>query len=66
MIDFQHVDSEAAERLRGLADRARGILIAAGIPAFDWQSSSPRGGAAIEVDMGADEAGGVYISWQVF
>jgi len=65
MIDFEHVDSEAAERLRDLADRAQGILIAAGIPAFDWQSSSPRGGAAIEVDTGADEAGGVYISWQV-
>jgi len=65
MIDFQHVDSEAAGHLRDLADRAQGILIAAGIPASDWQDSLLRGGAAIEVDTGADAAGGVYIWWHV-
>jgi hypothetical protein len=41
MVDFQHVDSKTAERLRDLADRARVTLIAAGIPAFDSEDSSP-------------------------
>lgn len=63
MVEFEHIDSEASERLRDLADRARVTLIAAGIPAFDSEDSSPRGGAEIEVDTGDDEAGGVYISW---
>ncbi len=63
MVEFEHIGSEAAERLRDLADRARVTLIAAGITAFDSGSSSPRGGAEIEVDTGYDEAGGVYISW---
>jgi hypothetical protein len=61
--DFKHVDSEAAERLMHLADRARAALIAAGIPAFDIMSPEALGGAAIEVDTGDDEGGGVYISW---
>lgn len=63
MVEFEHIDNQAQERLRDLADRARVTLIAAGIPAFDILSSSPRGGAKIEVDTGDDEAGGVYISW---
>jgi hypothetical protein len=63
MVGFQHVDSKTAERLRDLADRARVTLIAAGIPAFESGSRTPRGGAKIEVDTGDDKAGGVYISW---
>jgi hypothetical protein len=62
MVEFEHIDSEASERLRDLADHARVTLIAAGIPAFDSEDSSPRGGAEIEIDTG-DEVGGVYISW---
>jgi hypothetical protein len=63
MSDFQHIDRETADRLAALADRARTTLIAAGIHAFDIGAASPQGGAAIEVDTGADESGGVYISW---
>jgi hypothetical protein len=60
---FGHLNQEAAEQLRDLADRVRVTLIAAGIPAFDIADQSLRGGAAIEVDTGVDDASGVYISW---
>jgi hypothetical protein len=59
-LDFDHVDDKAARRLRDLADRARAVLTAAGIPA----GPDPDGGAVIDVDTGADEAGGVYIAWE--
>jgi hypothetical protein len=63
VVEFEHLNQEAADRLRDLADRARVTLIAAGIQAFDITHQNPRGGAAIEVDTGADDAAGVYISW---
>jgi hypothetical protein len=63
MTEFEHIDGEASQRLADLADRARVTLISAGIPAFDSSTSSPRGGAAIEVDIGDDETSGVYVSW---
>src|SRR5205823_7200573 len=63
MVEFEHVNSQAVERLRDLADRVHIILVAAGIPTFDISTSNPHGGAEIEVDTGDDHAGGVYISW---
>jgi hypothetical protein len=63
MAEFEHIGEEAAERLRDLADRARVILVAAGIPAFDSSSPNPRGGAEIDIDTGNDDAAGVYVSW---
>lgn len=62
---FEHVDDEAARRLRDLADRVRATLTTAGIPASASASPDPDGGAFIDVDTGADEAGGVYISWKL-
>jgi hypothetical protein len=62
---FKHVDDEAAERLRDLADRIVAVLIAAGIPAFAAECPVPDGGAVITVDTGADEAGGVYVAWRL-
>lgn len=59
---FEHVDDEAAQRLRDLADRVLAILTAAGIPASE--NPGQDGGAVITVDTGADEAGGVYVAWQ--
>lgn len=61
---FEHVDDEAAQRLRDLADRVLAILTAAGIPAFASENPSRDGGAVITVDTGADEAGGVYVAWR--
>lgn len=63
MAEFEHLSQEMAEKLRDLADRVQVTLTAAGIPAFDITHQNPRGGAAIEVDTGADNAAGVYISW---
>ena len=62
---FEHVDDEAAHRLRDLADRVLAILTAAGIPAYASENPGPDGGAVVTVDTGADEAGGVYIGWQL-
>ncbi len=61
---FEHVDDEAALRLRDLADRVLAILTAAGIPASASGNPHQDGGAVISVDTGADEAGGVYVAWQ--
>jgi len=65
VAEFKHVDSQAAERLRHLADRVRVTLVSAGIPAFGIMDRDPRGGAAVDVDTGDDEGGGVYIRWTV-
>jgi hypothetical protein len=62
---FEHVDDEAERGLRDLADCVRATLGAAGIPAYASASPDPEGGAAIDVDTGADEAGGVYVSWKL-
>jgi hypothetical protein len=62
---FEHVDDEASRRLRNLADRVRAVLAAAGIPVSASDSPDPDGGAVIEVDTGADEAGGVYVRWRL-
>ena len=62
---FEHVDDAAAQRLRDLADRVLAILAAAGIPASASENPSQDGGAVITVDTGADEAGGVYVAWQL-
>jgi hypothetical protein len=61
---FEHVDDEAAQRLRDLADRVLTILTAAGIPASASENPGQDGGAVITVDTGTDEAGGVYVAWQ--
>jgi hypothetical protein len=60
---LQHVDDEAAARLRDIATRARAALVSAGIPAFDSEDPSPDGGASVQVDTGDDAAGGVYVQW---
>jgi hypothetical protein len=62
---FQHVDDEAGQRLKDLADRVLAILTAAGIPASARENPGQDGGAVITVDTGADEAGGVYVAWQL-
>jgi hypothetical protein len=65
MAEFRHVDNHATEGLVHLADRVRATLIAAGIPAFNIMDPDPQGGAAIDVDTGGDQGGGVYISWSL-
>lgn len=62
---FEHVDEEAARRLTDLADRVRATLTGAGIHVSASASPDPGGGAVIDVDTGAVEAGGVYIAWQL-
>jgi hypothetical protein len=62
-LDFELVDDDAARELRDLAERARATLVAAGLPASAG-NPGPGGGAVIDVDLGADAAGGVSIAWR--
>jgi hypothetical protein len=64
-LGFEHVDDEAAQRLRDVADRVLAILAAAGIPVSASENPGPDGGAVVTVDTGADEVGGVYVAWQL-
>ncbi|MEU5609736.1 hypothetical protein AB0H03_13555 [Streptomyces sparsogenes] len=61
---FERVSAEEAERQEALASRVRNELTAAGLPVLtpglDRVLAS---GAEVEVDDGADAAGGVYVGW---
>ena len=61
-LEFKQVSDVEARQLQELADLARTTLIAAGVSAFAVKPG-PAGGAVIFLDFGADESGGVYISW---
>ena len=57
---FEHVDDEAARRLRDLADHVQATLANVGIPVSAAVDHDLFGGAVITVDTGADEAGGFW------
>ncbi|MER5781520.1 hypothetical protein ABT104_07280 [Streptomyces mobaraensis] len=61
---FERVGAEEFERKEALASRVRNELAAAGLPVLtpglDRVLAS---GAEVEVDEGADAAGGVYVGW---
>ncbi|MFE6225326.1 hypothetical protein [Streptomyces sp. NPDC057854] len=63
---FERVSAEESERLEALASRVRNELAAAGLPVLtpglDRVLAS---GAEVEVDEGADAAGGVYVGWVI-
>jgi hypothetical protein len=54
---FEHVDDEAARRLRNLADRVRAVLAAAGISVSASDSPDPDGGAVIESSYSGSSGG---------
>ncbi|GAA2324992.1 hypothetical protein GCM10010246_02360 [Streptomyces cuspidosporus] len=62
----ERVSAEEAERQEALASRVRNELAAAGLPVLtpglDGVLAS---GAEVEVDGGADAAGGVYVGWLI-
>jgi hypothetical protein len=64
--EFEHLradDATLAAR-RELVQRVCTALTYAGVPAFPSDGVSARPGAAVEVDGGNDEAGGVYVWWK--
>jgi hypothetical protein len=62
---FEHVGDGAVQRLRELADRVRTTLAAAGIPVSASASPLLDGSAVLDMDTGADEAGGIYVRWRL-
>ena len=65
MVQFERVDDEGVAQLLDLADKARTALLRAGLPVSLTSDNSDAPGALIEVDEGADEAGGVFITWSL-
>ncbi|MFJ5952436.1 hypothetical protein [Streptomyces noursei] len=64
MYDYTNVSDEIRAHRDNLADKVRQELMLAGIPAFRRESPEGRGGAHIEVDLGDDAAGGVFVNWE--
>ncbi|WP_030680852.1 hypothetical protein [Streptomyces rimosus] len=62
---FEKVSAEEVARLEALASKVRDELAAAGLPVLaPGLSHVLAGGAEVEVDDGADAAGGVYVDWE--
>ncbi|MGW3143148.1 hypothetical protein ACWDG1_00410 [Streptomyces sp. NPDC001177] len=62
---YRQADAETLRRWEAWASEARTQLAAAGLPVEPHGLDPAVGaGAVVEVDPGADEAGGVYVSWR--
>jgi hypothetical protein len=65
VVEFDHINDDEAGRLMDLAALAKSVLQRAGIPASLADGGTDTPGALIEVDTGADDAGGVFIAWSL-
>ncbi|GGX36694.1 hypothetical protein [Streptomyces noursei] len=63
MFDYTNASDEIVANRNALADKVRRELELAGIATFRQENAGERAGAEIEVDLGADSAGGVFVSW---
>ncbi|MFF3013081.1 hypothetical protein [Streptomyces sp. NPDC057939] len=64
MFGFEKVGPEEAARQEALATDVRNELVAAGLPLLaPGLQPVLAGGAYVDVDPGADAAGGVYVRW---
>lgn len=63
MHDWPHIDAHEREELQGLADDAAQALVLAGLPLSQWNGDIASAGVEMEVDFGADAAGGLWLSW---
>ncbi|MFE4535225.1 hypothetical protein ACFRKB_09100 [Streptomyces scopuliridis] len=62
---FERVSAEEAASLESLAWKVRNELAAAGLPVFaSGLMPVLAGGAEVDIDEGADAAGGVFVAWQ--
>lgn len=61
MTEFERIDDDAKAALELLASRVAEELELAGLTV--QREGGADAGAEIEVDQGADEAGGVYVTW---
>ncbi|MEV7388327.1 hypothetical protein [Streptomyces sp. NPDC091215] len=62
---FERVSAEESTALEALAGRVRNELAAAGLPVLaPGLDPVLAGGAEVDIDDGADAAGGVFVAWQ--
>lgn len=62
---FERVGAEESAALEALAWKVRGELAAAGLPVVaPGLDPVLAGGAEVDIDDGADAAGGVFVAWQ--
>ncbi|MFB6977590.1 hypothetical protein [Streptomyces scopuliridis] len=62
---FERVGAEEAASLESLARKVRNELAAAGLPVLaSGLNPVLAGGAEVDVDEGADAAGGVFVAWR--
>jgi hypothetical protein len=65
MSGFEQVSEASRAPWQRLADEARDALRMAGLPAFKFgESDGSAVGAEIEIDLGDDAAGGVFVAWR--
>ncbi|WP_030774724.1 MULTISPECIES: hypothetical protein [unclassified Streptomyces] len=65
MFEFERVGDEESAALKALAQRVRDELAAAGLPVVaPGLDPILAVGADVEVDDGADAAGGVFVDWR--
>ncbi|MFD7055231.1 hypothetical protein ACFWBS_45025 [Streptomyces mirabilis] len=62
---FERVGAEESAALESLAWKVRNELAAAGLPVLaSGMNPVLTGGAEVDIDDGADAAGGVFVAWQ--
>ncbi|MEW1550635.1 hypothetical protein [Streptomyces tsukubensis] len=61
MDEFEHVESDSEVALEMLASQVAGELELAGLTVL--REGNIHAGAEIDVDTGADESGGIYVTW---
>ncbi|MFF5257096.1 hypothetical protein ACFY4K_34415 [Streptomyces leeuwenhoekii] len=62
---FERVSAEESATLESLAGKVRNELAAAGLPVLaPGLDPVLAGGAEVDIDHGADAAGGVFVAWQ--
>ncbi|MBI3687139.1 MAG: hypothetical protein HY241_07310 [Actinobacteria bacterium] len=64
MADFENASYEVQTAWNDIAKLAQTALELAGLPATLLAQDSNIVGAEIEVDLGSDEAGGVFVEWR--
>jgi hypothetical protein len=64
MSGFERVSGAEQASWQRIAEQAREALHMAGLPAFHFGNNERAGGAEIEIDLGDDAAGGVFVAWR--
>jgi hypothetical protein len=64
MSGFEQVSEANQAAWRRVAEDAREALRMAGLPAFQFGQNQSAVGAEIEIDLGDDAAGGLFVAWR--